>query len=331
MTLNSFVIRIGLLIGAVSTIASRNNEKALSSNTEFDITTKQNRSFREEIRNAAINRLAISKLDRVHEEYIHEVNFVIKQKNIDELERQLHLVSDPSSPSYLKFWTSDQIGNLCGNKEGRDTLMKYLAINGVTDISETPNGEIITARSKMMVWESMFQTEFYHFEHTISARYSNRKTKNSNKKHSFIRAESYEIPNEIKHAVASVLGITQVPFYKRSRSILSQSQPIRHGLDHQITLDSTSNSNIDINRRKLFNGKVTPDTLRYVYNIPSGLTGSINATQCIFSTNEDSMSPADLEYFQKTYTPAFVQPVTLALGVVLDDAYCAIDLLNCGT
>ena len=287
---------------------------------------EQNHVLRDIKRNAAINQRSISKLNRVLSDHIHEVVFVVKQKNIDELERQLLSVSDPSSPSYLQFWTTDEVAKLCENKEGRDRLIQYLNDKGVTDVLETPHGELIKARSNIKVWENMFQTEYYEFEHTVSVADSIHETTNYHKQH-FIRAESYEIPYELKNAVDSVLGTIEVPFYNHGRPIISPTDKTFVNVEDPDIIIEGSN----VRSRRLFGGSVTPNTLRTVYNIPPGLTGSAKATQSIFSTNTDSMSPADLAQFQKEFTPNYIQSVNLAVDIVLNDTYCAVnDANNCG-
>ena len=305
---------VGLLLFLIlkSYSLDNNDGDILFSNRDTII----NEVLKENIRDNAINKQPISKLGRVHSNYIHEVYFIVKQRNIDELEKQLHSVSDPSSPSYLKFWKADEVANLCGNKKGRDHLMNYLFANGVIDVSETPNGEIVTARSSINVWENMFHTEFYHFEHNNI----DEDDYNGKSRKSFIRAETYRIPLELDSVVASVLGTTQVPFY--NKPISPQKIDLLEKKDNDI-----------IKSRKLQSTViplVSPNKLRNFYNVSTRLTGSVKATQSIFSTLTDSMSPSDLKFFQEFFAPSFVQPVSLALNTVLNDTYCRVNLNNCG-
>ena len=300
---------VGLLVGSISASI-----------------TERNHALSDVNRNTAINKLPISKLNRAHSEHIHEVMFMIKQKNIDELERQLLLVSDPSSSSYLKFWTADEIANLCGNEKGRNQLMKYLSDKGVTSFTETLNGEIILARSKIIVWENMFQTEFYEFEHTSTKVFFGKQT-NSYKKH-FVRAESYEIPRDLEDAVESVLGIIEVPIYKQSDPMLSPIDNLFFNDEDPFTAIEGANTR---SRKLVEERSMNPNALRAYYNISAGLTGSHEATQAVYSFPGYSMSLSDLALFQRIYTPNFVQPVNLTTkNIILNNTYCAVDYWNCG-
>lgn len=96
---------------------------------------------------------------------VHEVIIAVKQKNLDAIEKTLYEVSDPTNPKYGKFLTRAQIGELTENREATLQIQAYLAANGATIVKTTPFGEYITAKAPIGVWQTLFATTFYDFEH----------------------------------------------------------------------------------------------------------------------------------------------------------------------
>jgi len=146
-----------------------------------------------------LSRLKISKHARISSEINHEVVFVVKQKNIKELNSILHDVSDPNSANYGQHKTRKEIAELTANPESRDYLVSHLKSIGATVVSETLNGEYITANAPIKVWEAMFHTKFFMFH----------KTSDANRKEKFVRAEYYYFPILLDLNVESVFITVQ--------------------------------------------------------------------------------------------------------------------------
>ena len=118
--------------------------------------------FRESIPRRS-SRSDLIRLKRIHQDYVHEVVFFIQQRNMDELTRVLHDVSDPLSPNYGQHWTKEEVADLTANPVGSDAVIAYLHAIGVSTVSETQRGEYITANAPIAIWEKMFSTEFFTF------------------------------------------------------------------------------------------------------------------------------------------------------------------------
>ena len=122
--------------------------------------------FRESIPKLA-SRTDLVKLRRADNAAAHTVVFVVKQKNVDELTRILHDVSDPLSSNYGQHLTRKEVADLTSNPESRDAVVSYLNLNGASVISETLSGEYITANAPVAIWEKMFNTKFFTFHQKL--------------------------------------------------------------------------------------------------------------------------------------------------------------------
>ena len=146
----------------------------------------------------------IIKEDRVPLMQTHDVIFVIKQRNMDELTRILHDISDPESVNYGKHMSAVEIADLTRNPGSYSRVVKYLNASGASIVSETLYGEYITARASISVWEQMFNTVFYTYAlHPLES--------DSSKIKSFARAEKYSVPMVLDLHVTSVLNTVQMP------------------------------------------------------------------------------------------------------------------------
>ena len=166
-------------------------------------------------------------------EVIHEVIFVTQERNREELNRIFHDVSDPDSPNYGKYWSSEQLARLTANLAARDAIVSYLtATAGVEITKQTLHGEMITARASVAVWERMFHTEFYYYQrlnhdidnsdevstegnssnhHSSSSPQSSASAKHSPSVRMFIRAEAYSLPEQLYTHVFTVLHTIHMP------------------------------------------------------------------------------------------------------------------------
>ena len=261
-----------------------------SANIDFD-TPSYTHVFKE--RNAYLSAMGdTKKQNRARHDHIHEVVFVIQQKNMDELTSILHDISDPYSPNYGRHWTREEVVDFTSNPDGRDAVVSYLHSNGASFVSETLAGEYITARAPIEVWEKILNTEFFLFTLT----HHDKSIQN------VIRAERYWIPRDLDIYVASVLNTIEI--------------------HHQI-LKSPSKVSLASKIGKFSStafGYVTPTKLRDYYNMSTAM-GSINSTQAVFATIGQGYSPKLLAAFQQEQG-SFVMPVARDYGNHANDTLC---------
>jgi subtilase family serine protease len=197
--------------------------------------------FKERI--AGLRRPDLIKLNRISPETDHKVIFVIKQRNLEELKRILHDVSDPSSINYGKHKTRQEVADLTANLISRDYLVSYLTSVGATDLSETLDGEYVTANAPIRLWEEMFHTEFFMFH----------QTQDLDRIKKFVRAEHYYIPVSLDAHVESVFNTVQMPIEMFGIPIILP-EPI-HDVDNKNNKKETQGG-------VFFSGMITPDKLK---------------------------------------------------------------------
>ena len=250
-------------------------------------TIETTHSFKEDIPQL-LYRDDIKKGDRMQPDYVHEVIFVIRQKNMDKLTLMLHDISDPLSANYGYHLSGDEIATLTSNPESLNAVANFLVLNGVSAQSQSLHGEYLTANATVLIWEEMLNTEFYSFD-----------VLQNKKVEAVVRAERYWIPKELELHVESVFNTIQIP-----RVIYGDLGRIRsQGLRTEIVAP----------------GVVTPAKLKQFYNITT--KGSARSTQGIFATIHLYFSPADLASFQTQLAPP-AYPVSTIIGNHSSDSFC---------
>lgn len=252
---------------------------------------------------------------RVHFNYSHEVIFMIHPKGVDELTQKLHDVSDPESQEYGKHLTRTEVVTMTANTVGRDAVVMYLQLNHATVVSQTLDGNYVTALATIEVWERTFDTEFFMFHQTHSNGYVKE----------VVRAEGYSIPKELSEHVKYVLKVVDIPFPVRRRSLSSSSMkrvdqpsPKRSRPDKRNT-ESASESLLSLKRM------VTPDKIRSYYNM-TNYEGSEYSVQAVYASGGQNISPLDLKLFQEEFS--IVQDVIPIRGHA-NHTVCTVESLLC--
>lgn len=258
--------------------------------------------FRESIPELA-NRVDLVRLNSVQHDLIHEVVFVITQKNIDELTRILHDVSAPQSPNYGHYMTKAEIAILTSNPESRDTVLAYLKSNSAFVTSETICGEYISAKAPISVWEKIFNTKFFRFHQM----HENQRVGE------VIRAEKYWMPRELDLHVDSVFNIIEIPLTRYGNSPAHKFVP---------KPPKKSKWSPEITSIPM----LTPPKLKAYYNV-SNAKGSEASTQAIYASLNQFYSPTDIKDFQSAFAP----PARDVIGIRDDssDAKCILDASSC--
>ena len=255
-------------------------------------------SFRETIPQLTARR-DIVRQDRSHRDQRHEVIFVIRQRNMMQLTDILHDISNPLSPNYGQHMTGEEVAAMTSNPDARDAVVTYLLAKGAIIVSETLHGEYVKATAPIDTWERMFNTEFFTFHQSHSDIKVDKMT----------RAERYWIPVEIDQHVESVFNTIQMPTRVVGSLPIPQSTP----LSAEFTVEKAKSNP--------FADYVTPEKIAAYYNVGTN-KGSSSSTQAIFSTIGQYFSPADLAYFQSTFSlPA--QPVSKNINGHSSDLVCS--------
>jgi subtilase family serine protease len=204
--------------------------EGLPSIQEKDVNLLNSHVFKENV--AGLDKRSdISKQSVISPNYIHEVIFAIKQKNMDELTRILHDVSNPSSPNYGHHLTKKEVSSVTSNPTSRDAVISYLQLSGAKVTAISLDSEYITASAPVSLWNELFHTEFFQYLQTELR---------SGKINKLIRAEKYWIPKTLESHVESVLNTIQMPMKVFGSPSISVSP---------IADESTSKSQIQVRVR----------------------------------------------------------------------------------
>ena len=157
----------------------------------------------------------LQKLGRMGAYHEHQVIFVLRQKNISELAKNLLDASNPADRNFGRHLSSEDVARLTSNPESRNQVISNLNAIGATVVSETLNGEYITANAPIAVWERLFRTKFFTF----------RQTQRNGDVLDIVRAEEYWIPANLDMHVESVFKTIEFP-YDQIDGMTSSNVPI---------------------------------------------------------------------------------------------------------
>ena len=233
----------------------------------------------------------VVKGQRAHASTSHDVVFIAKHRNMDELTRILHDVSDPTSQNYGNHLTRDEIYDLTFNPEAHEEIIAYLKAAGAAVSVVETTSEHITARAPIGIWERMLDTEFYSYTLPQSVvDIATTDSTNTANLHTFVRTEKYSVPLALDSHVAFVMNTVQLPQLRSSKTPLFKVDP----RDLKVELTKFGEET------ELYASYVTPQLINNIYNIDSNV-GHPRATQAAYETVQQLFSPEDLLQFQQTF------------------------------
>lgn len=236
----------------------------------------------------------------------HECIISIHSDRFIDLESIVADISNPLHSSYGHHWSREQVASFLHTELNGQFVETFLTANGF-EVMPTPYYDFLTVRGSIAQWEALLLAEFHQYEH------SDWENKIVN------RARSYYLPETIFSHVAAVFGAVDFPV-KASSHIrildeLDQQIPAKKGFG--ISLEATS----------LLYSYVTPARVNAQYKITNN-TGNNLATQAVYSTIGQKMSPRDLTTFQQTYGLP-VQGITTDIGGGVINSACSASTNDC--
>jgi tripeptidyl-peptidase-1 len=142
----------------------------------------------------------------------HEIEFRIRQNNIDKVKKFVDDTSDPRSSNYGKHMTKAELDELTGNPEGKNLLHEFLSSIGATIIKEGNSG--ITARAPLSVWNEALKADFAVYKRNggeASDSDSENRAAAEMDREGIVRTPSYSLPNSLAKEVDSVFNTVQFP------------------------------------------------------------------------------------------------------------------------
>ena len=108
----------------------------------------------------------------------------------DALHKELMMRSKPKSPTYMKWLTFKQVGNLTSNTKGAEIIVNFLKKSHVEVTNITPHKSYIHARASVSTWETLLQAKFFIFE----SRNHNNQSKSVR---SYVRTHRYSLSDNL--------------------------------------------------------------------------------------------------------------------------------------
>jgi tripeptidyl-peptidase-1 len=132
-----------------------------------------------------------------HPETLITLEFIIKEKNLDQLEQLALEVSTPGSKNYGQRLSKADINDLTNNAEGKTSTMNFLNSIGASIVDLKSNGHRIYASAPVMVWEKLLKCQFsvYH----------------KDGKPDIVRSLEYSLPIEMTQHISTISNIIDFP------------------------------------------------------------------------------------------------------------------------
>lgn len=233
----------------------------------------------------------------------HDVIFVIRQRNIEELTRILHDISNPLSSNYGHYLTKEEVQQTTTNPDSRDAVLSYLHNKGAIVSHKTTSGDYVKATAPISLWENIFNTKFSRFT----------QTRKNGELDELIRADNYSVPLELDCHLESVLNTVQVP-YRMTRNL--------HAPERMKSVKTEANGQLDP-----FWGYATPAKIKAYYSIGAS-QGNKKSAQGVYSAVGQYFSPSDLRSFQTSFGLP-LQELAKSIGGYSSDIKCVETPMNC--
>jgi len=191
------------------------------------------------------------------------LTFAVVQRNLDQLERELYAVSDPSSARYGKHLSFEQVHELTTDVQAMKAVVTFVRRHPQLSLVHVFRSGFVKVRGLVQAFEKLLDTKFYRF-HSEELGYD------------IVRTYSYSLPKQLGRHVQLITGTIQFPSTNALR---------------QLTI-----------RQRVANadGTVVPSLLNSYYNIDSNSV-SANSTQSVFESLGQDYSPQDLKSFEQKF------------------------------
>lgn len=233
----------------------------------------------------------IVKGDRASGTQTHDLTFIIKKRNMNEVQRILHDVSDPYSTNYGQHLSKDEITDLTSNPESYRDVVDYLLAAGAILIPSETFGECITVRASVGLWERMLNTEFHSYTMRPLSVGDGMEDNTKLKSITVSRAVRYSVPLDLDPHVSSIINVVDIPL-----KISRLPQPARTPMGSKASFGS----NHFAGSSATLYPYITPQSLNNAYSIDDN-SGHPRATQAAYEGFGQFFCPEDLTAFQKLF------------------------------
>jgi tripeptidyl-peptidase-1 len=208
----------------------------------------------------------------------------LAHQNIDQLESRLSSVSTPSSSSYGQYLDIGDVNALFGpSDDSKNAIQSWLSSSGIE--TYTAQGDSVWFKASVAQANELLGTTFNTYTDAQGV--------------AKIRTTQYSIPQDLKAHIDLISPTTYFGTTQSMRSIKS-TYSIQSLAERTATLPAGCNSTI-VYHNKTYAG-VTPDCLRYIYNVKDYKPDVKSGSKIAFSSFlNESASFSDLFAYEKKF------------------------------
>jgi tripeptidyl-peptidase-1 len=229
-----------------------------------------------------------------------DLHFLLRQRNLPELEAALFAVSDPSSAEYGQHWTLEEVNDLVAPSEQHvSQVLQWLRSHGVSSraVASTPNSDMMRVRVTVEQAEAMLRTEYFEFAH------------NERKDVQIVRTLRYHVPDYLAEAIDVVGPTVRFPSQATVRAARGAefyaAEARKHAAKMGLSFPSAGAPLADCTT-----SGTTPLCLRALYSV-NDYVASTNTTMAATGFLEQYISPTDLSSFLTQFDPAHARTAAI--------------------
>jgi len=209
----------------------------------------------------------------------------LTQQNLDQLESKLSSVSTPSSSSYGKYLDSDAVNTAFAPTEAsKNAVTSWLKSSGVSSYKVV--GDSVWFQTSVSKANTLLGTEFHTYTDTKGV--------------SKVRTTQYSIPNDLSEHIDLISPTTYFGKTQAQRKVVKSTYAAKPLAKRAATLPASCNSTITYGGHKY--AAITPDCLRYIYNVGNYMPDPRAGSRIGFgSFLNESASFSDFFQFEQTF------------------------------
>lgn len=205
-------------------------------------------------------------MNRIEGEIREAVVFAIKQRNIDLLRSKLDEVSYPSSPSYGKHLSKEEVASITSNKVACAAAKTFLlSVADLSIVHETEFCDYLIVDGSIDTWVQLFDASLT--------------TDMNNADASFL--SELKVPAVLSSHIEAILPRKSIPLHISPQ--IAYTHPVE-----------------DFSEGMPLAGFVFPQLLSALYGVKNN-TGGAMTTQAVYAALQQTMSPIDLSLFQRVF------------------------------
>ena len=148
-----------------------------------------------------IPRETFVKKEKTSANYIHEVIFAIRQRNLESLEELVIARSTPGNTMYQKWLTFEELGAMTSNEPGAKAVETWLLDQNITVSWKSAHSDYLKASASVNQWDDLLVANFYNWEDSSAGDLIT----------NHILTEEYSLPDFLIPHLTAVFNTCQTP------------------------------------------------------------------------------------------------------------------------